>query len=52
MLCSRIEKINDGEKGISEAVTGDSVTVTLEDPIDISRGDMIVKPGEIPTVGS
>jgi sulfate adenylyltransferase subunit 1 len=51
MLRSRIEKINDGEKSISEAVTGDSVTIALEDPIDISRGDMIVKPGEIPRSG-
>jgi sulfate adenylyltransferase subunit 1 len=25
--------------------------MTLEDPIDISRGDMIVKPGEIPRSG-
>jgi sulfate adenylyltransferase subunit 1 len=48
MLRSRIKEINDGEKCLSEAVTGDSVSITLEDPIDISRGDMIVRPGDIP----
>jgi sulfate adenylyltransferase subunit 1 len=51
MLRSKIKDINDSEKSISEAVTGDSVSLTLEDPIDIGRGDMIVKPGEIPRSG-
>jgi sulfate adenylyltransferase subunit 1 len=51
MLRSKIKDINDSEKSISEAGTGDSVSLTLEDPIDIGRGDMIVKPGEIPRSG-
>ncbi|MCX6333376.1 MAG: GTP-binding protein [Bacteroidia bacterium] len=51
MLRSRIKDINDSEKNITEAVTGDSVSITLVDPIDIGRGDMIVKPGQIPRSG-
>ncbi|MCU0462493.1 MAG: GTP-binding protein [Bacteroidales bacterium] len=51
MLRSRIKNINDSEKSIEKAVTGDSVSITLEDPVDISRGDMIVKPGEVPQSG-
>ena len=51
MLRSKIREINYGEKSLSEAVTGDSVCITLEDPIDISRGDMIVRPGDIPKSG-
>jgi bifunctional enzyme CysN/CysC len=38
----------DGE--IEEASAGQSVTIRLEDEIDISRGDMIVKPGNLPRV--
>lgn len=51
MLRSGIREINDGDRIITEAVTGDSISMTLEDPIDISRGDMIVKPGEKPLSG-
>ncbi len=51
MLRSKIKEINDGKKNLSEAVTGDSVSLILEDPIDISRGDMIVPAGEIPGSG-
>ena len=51
MLRSKIKEINDGEKNLSEAVTGDSVSIALEDTIDISRGDMIVTPGDIPMSG-
>jgi sulfate adenylyltransferase subunit 1 len=51
MRGSRISEINDSEKSIEKAITGDSVSITLEDPVDISRGDMIVKPGEIPHSG-
>ncbi len=38
----------DGE--LEEAWAGQSVTIRLEDEIDISRGDMIVKPGNLPRV--
>lgn len=36
----------DGE--LEEAVAGDSVVLTLTDDIDISRGDMIVRKGNLP----
>ncbi len=38
-----------GEK-LPRAVSEQSVTILLEDEIDISRGDMIVKTGELPNV--
>ncbi|OQA55639.1 MAG: Bifunctional enzyme CysN/CysC [Candidatus Omnitrophica bacterium ADurb.Bin277] len=38
----------DGER--SHAFAPESVTVTLEDEIDISRGDMLVHPGNIPHI--
>ena len=36
---------------LPSAFTEQSVTILLTDEIDISRGDMIVKTGELPTVG-
>ena len=39
----------DGE--LEEAFCPQSVTICLEDEIDISRGEMIVKPGDLPHVG-
>lgn len=33
----------------TEAITGESIVLTLEDEIDISRGDMIVRKGNLPT---
>jgi bifunctional enzyme CysN/CysC len=47
---SRIKSIVtfDGEQ--DEAFVPQSVTLTLEDEIDISRGDMIVRPGNVPRV--
>ncbi|MCC7339367.1 MAG: sulfate adenylyltransferase subunit CysN [Pirellulaceae bacterium] len=47
---SRIKSIvtYDGEQ--SEAFTPQSVTLTLEDEIDCSRGDMIVRPGNMPKI--
>lgn len=35
---------------VSEAFAPMSVTITLEDDVDISRGDMIVKKNNLPTV--
>lgn len=45
---SRIKSIDVFEKSLANATTGDSVTLTLEDQIDISRGDLLVKPGDMP----
>jgi len=38
----------DGE--LEEAFTPQSITLTLEDEVDCSRGDMIVRPGNVPKV--
>ncbi len=45
---SKIKSIDTPEGPLSEAFSPMSVTMTLEDNIDISRGDMIVKPENQP----
>ncbi len=47
-LNSRIKSIVTHEGNLSEALCGDSVILTLEDEIDISRGDMIVRKRNLP----
>ena len=47
-LQSRIKAIQIGDEAIVHAGTEQSVTLLLEDEIDISRGDMIVKSGQAP----
>jgi sulfate adenylyltransferase subunit 1 len=48
---SKIKSIETIDGPIAEAFPPMSVTITLEDNIDISRGDMIVKPTNQPAVG-
>jgi sulfate adenylyltransferase subunit 1 len=45
---SRIKAIHFGEEKLEEAFAPMSVTLTLEDEIDISRGDIISKPNNHP----
>ena len=45
---TKISKIMLGENEIEEAFFPQSVTIQLEDEIDISRGDMLVKPNNQP----
>lgn len=47
---SKISKIQLSDKEIDEAYSPMSVTMILEDEIDISKGDMIVKENNSPTV--
>jgi sulfate adenylyltransferase subunit 1 len=47
---SRIEKIHMEEKELAEAFHPHSCVITLKDEIDISRGDMLVKPNNRPHV--
>ncbi len=47
---STISSIDIFEKSIDEAYVGQSVSICLEDDIDISRGDMIVKENNLPVV--
>lgn len=45
---SKIKSINAGEQEVEEAYAPMSISITLEDDIDISRGDMIVKKNNQP----
>jgi sulfate adenylyltransferase subunit 1 len=47
---SRVKAVHLGGEPIAEGVTEQSVTILLEDEIDISRGDMLVKSGQVPAV--
>lgn len=49
-LTSRIKEIILYEGPIDEAIAPQSVTLTIEDYLDISRGDVLVKTGETPRV--
>ncbi len=48
---SKIKSINNFEDKIKEAFSPMSVCITLTDDIDISRGDMIVRENNQPTIG-
>ena len=50
MRKSRISSIDSMGKTLSETVAGDSVAISLEDQIDISRGDMIVSGSNLPVI--
>lgn len=45
---SRVARIVTMDGDLEEAVAGQSVTITLDDEIDISRGDMLVEPQSRP----
>jgi bifunctional enzyme CysN/CysC len=45
---SRIKSIETFDGALTEAFAPQAVTLTLEDELDISRGDMIVRPGNVP----
>ncbi|WP_291783885.1 GTP-binding protein [Cecembia sp.] len=45
---SKIKSIQFFDQELEVAVPGASITITLEDEVDISRGDMIVKSSELP----
>jgi sulfate adenylyltransferase subunit 1 len=47
---SRIKEIYFYDKKFERAARRSSITVTLENDVNVSRGDMIVKVGELPTV--
>jgi bifunctional enzyme CysN/CysC len=50
-LRSRVRSIDTLDGAVEEAFPPMSVALTLEDEIDISRGDMIVRPNNRPIVG-
>jgi bifunctional enzyme CysN/CysC len=47
---SRVKSLVTYDGELEEAFTPQSITITLEDEIDVSRGDMIVRPGNVPLV--
>jgi len=51
-VSSRVKSIEIGEEEVEEAFAPQSVVLQLEDDIDISRGDMIVKENELPEINN
>lgn len=51
MKRSHVKSIVTYEGGLEEAFCPQCVTLTLEDEIDISRGEMIVRPDNLPNIG-
>lgn len=51
MKRSHVKSIVTYEGNLQEAFPPQSVTITLEDEIDISRGEMIVHPDDLPHIG-
>ena len=49
---SRVRSIVTFEGELEEAAAGDAVTLTLEDDLDVSRGDMIVRLRNVPQVAT
>ncbi len=49
---SRVKSIVTFEGELDEAFADQAVTLTLEDEIDVSRGDMLVKPDNVPDTSS
>lgn len=50
MTKSRIKEIYFYDKKYQTATRRSSITITLEDEVNISRGDMLVKVGDLPTI--
>ncbi|MBV9519722.1 MAG: adenylyl-sulfate kinase, partial [Hyphomicrobiales bacterium] len=49
---SRVERILLGEDDLEEALAGDAITVTLRDEVDVSRGDVLATPANLPHIGA
>jgi sulfate adenylyltransferase subunit 1 len=47
---SKVSKIHFFDKQFDEAKAGSSITLELENDINVTRGDMIVKSGELPKI--
>ena len=45
-----IKKVTEDNKKIKEAFPPMSITIQLEDELDISRGDMLVRENNMPTI--
>jgi sulfate adenylyltransferase subunit 1 len=49
---TKVQSIVAFEEELESAGPGDSISITLEDEIDLSRGDMLVAEGQPPSVGT
>ena len=49
---SKVERIVTQDGDLKEAFCPQSVTLVLEDEVDCSRGDMIVRPGNVPKIAN
>ncbi|HEX6926567.1 MAG TPA: sulfate adenylyltransferase subunit CysN [Longimicrobiaceae bacterium] len=49
---SRIASVQSADGILDEAAAGESVVITLEDEIDVSRGDMIVRKKNVPSIAN
>ncbi|HEX5726022.1 MAG TPA: adenylyl-sulfate kinase [Longimicrobiaceae bacterium] len=49
---SRVRSVETADGPLAEAVAGDSVLLTLEDELDVGRGDMVVRRRNLPTVAA
>ena len=49
---SRVQGIHTYEGEIERAWPGDAITITLEDEVDISRGDLLVHANQVPEMGN
>jgi len=47
---SKVKTISTFDGDLEEATAAQAVTLTLEDEIDVSRGDMLVKKGDLPHI--
>jgi bifunctional enzyme CysN/CysC len=48
---TRVRSLDTHDGSVPEAAAGESIALTTEDELDISRGDMIVRPLNLPLVG-
>ncbi len=49
---SKVERIVSQDGDLKEAFCPQSITLVLEDEVDCSRGDMIVRPGNVPKISN
>jgi bifunctional enzyme CysN/CysC len=49
---SRVKSIDTADQSQAEAAAGESVVLTLEDEVDVSRGDMLVRRKNLPIASS
>ncbi len=49
---SKVERIVTQDGDLKEAFSSQSITLVLEDEVDCSRGDMIVRPGNVPKISN